>query len=599
MPIPREEIPGLIKKSEEKRVEQWKRDYFEKVCKNLQVHTKGQLFEKVDSLFPNEHPTSKDHAIKTYEPITKGSIWKAINNINRIFSNSSFSITVSDELTKFLSDYEWKGQNLLDIYLEMWINFSLAEDPNGLFVVYPIEYAEERNICPLQFVRSELIRSWTKKQISFVSEIDSSVAYYYETVAQKREVYYDAKVEGLNARTCTQTTYNQRLRVKIEKEVVHLFTLDGFIIYQSTGGNSFDWTVYQFPQTHSVLAVFPGGGMIVDKADTPIFDSFVSPFNPFGNLALLQHRNHRAVDLMFSYPRLGELETPCDKCEGGKIKGKKTTRNPNGISDCGVCNGSGFVTVQSPYKTYRRKYDPQDAGDNKHLNTPPVEFYSPDTGIINYSKESWKDYLELAEQAVFVQQKVKTGNVESADSKNLDQEEMFSWLINISKVFYSGMRIFLQSLEAYVNDSETTVSVEKPYSFAVLTEGEAFAELNAILTSEAPIFVKGNRVDNFLSKFVSKGSPIIKAVNVLKKYDPLLFYSLKEIQAFKSSNTITADMWTKHILAYPELMRLWQFDNNLFEKPDEQIMTALDASIASHNIPKPGDGLKTAIGSQL
>lgn len=599
MPIPVDDIPALIKKSEEKRLQSWKKEYFERVAKNLQVHTKGQLFDKVDTLFPNEHQASKDHALKTYEPITKGSIWKAINNVNRIFANSSFSITVSDELNQFLTDYEWKGQNLLDVYLEMWINHSLAEDPNGLFVVYPLEYAEEKNICPIQFVRSELIKSWTKNQISFISEIDSTVSYFYETATTKREVFYDSSIEGINARSCTQTTYNQRLRVKVENEVVHLFTLDGFIIYNNTTKKTFEWLVYQFPETHSVLAVFPGGGMIIDKADTPIFDSFVSPFNPFGNLALLQHRNHRAVDLMFSYPRMSELETPCDKCEGGKIKGRKSTSNPTGISNCGVCNGSGFVSIQSPYKVYKRKYDPQDAGDNKHLDTKPVDFYSPDAAIIDYSKKSWREYLELAEEAVFVQKKTQTGNVESAESKGIDQEEMFSWLMNISKVFYNGMRLFLQSLEAYVNDSETVVSVEKPYSFAVLTEEEAFVGLNLILTSEAPIFVKGNRVDNFLSKFVSKGSPIIKAVNVLKKYDSLLFYSLKEIQAFKSSNTITSEMWTKHILAYPELMRLWQIDNNLFEKSDDDIMKALDASIASHNIPKPGDGMKTAIGSQL
>lgn len=339
--------------------------------------------------------------------------------------------------------------------------------------------------------------------------------------------------------------------------------------------------------------------MIADKADTPIFDSFVSPFIPFGNLTLLQHRNHRAVDLMFSYPRMSELETPCDKCTSGKIKGRKSTSNPTGLTDCGVCNGSGFVSVQSPYKVYKRKYDPSDAGDNKHLNTPPVDFYAPDAAIIEYSKESWKDYLKLAEEAVFIAKKVQTGNVESAESKGFDQEEMFSWLMNISKVFYNGMRVFLQSLEDYVNNSETVVSVEKPYSFAVLTEEEAFVALNLILTSAAPIFVKGNRVENFLSKFVSKGSPINKAVDILKRYDPLLFYSLGEIQAFKSANTITAEMWTRHILAYPELTKLYHADNTLFEQEPDAIIKQLDAAIATYNIPKPGDGLKNAILPQL
>lgn len=85
MPIDPALIPALIKNAETKTVDKWKKTYYKKVARELQVHTKGQLFKKVNTLFPNEHPDSKAHCIATYEPITKGSVWKGINNLKRIF----------------------------------------------------------------------------------------------------------------------------------------------------------------------------------------------------------------------------------------------------------------------------------------------------------------------------------------------------------------------------------------------------------------------------------------------------------------------------------------------------------------------------------
>lgn len=587
MPIDPASIPTLIKTAETKKIEGWKQDYFEKVAKSLQVHTKGQLFAKVDTLFPNEHPDSKAHCLATYEPITKSSIWKGINNLKRIFSQSSFSFKVGDELAAWLDEYEHDGYNLLNYFLEMWVHKAIAEDPNGLFVLYPMDWAEERKICPLQFVRSELIKSMTQDAIAFVSEADSEVKYYYENVVTKREVFYDQTVQNLNARSWTETTYNERLKVKIVKEVVHLFTKDGILIYEGAGNKSFNFQTVDFGEPLTALPIFPAGGTIADKADQLLFESFVGPFIPFGNLALLQHRNHRAVDLQFSYPRMSELQVPCDHkgCQGGRVKCHKSTAFPDGFMPCPTCKGTMYVTVQSPYKVYTPRYDPNDTNENKHLQVDPVKFYAPDTGIINYSKDSWKDYLKLAEEAIFVMQKVYTGNVQSAESKGIDMEELYAWLNNIGKTFYNNVRAMLQAAEEYISANPVTVSVEIPYSYAILTEGEAFLALTNILQSAAPIFIKANQVENFVAKFVSKDSPVIRALEILKQYDPLLFYSTNEIQTFKASNTITAEMWTNHILGYPMLLKLYQEDKLLFDNSDEQIMKQLDKEISELGIP--------------
>lgn len=593
MPIPAEQIPLLIQAARDNKIPRWKLDWFKKVANNLQVHTKGQLFTKVDALFPNEHPDSKRHCLETYEPITRGSIWKGINNLGRIFSNSSFSINTGDDLQAWLTEYTFEGQNALTYFVDLWTSKAVAEDPNGLFVVYPPDYAEERGMCPLQFVRSEFRHAEGKlpdgtEYVAFTSEHDSEVTYQVESDSVTRELFFDETVGRVNGRNVVQTTYNQRICTRVKKRVLHVVTKDGILVYPADQrANTTEWDAYQFPDQLSGLPVFAAGGVVSEQTETKLYESFVSPFQPFGNLAIIQHRNHRAVDLQFSFPRMAEIQTPCDnhKCSGGVIKGQPTEEVPDGKFKCQRCAGSGWVTVQSPYKSYSRRYDPNDGNNNEHLKVPPVEFFSPDVGIVNYSKDAWKDYLKMAEDAIFIMQKVYTGQVQSAESKNIDLDAMYAWLLGISKTFYNNLRIFLQALEDYLERKPSVCTVEKPYSFAILTEEEAFLALNGILTSDAPVFVKGNQVENFVNKFVSKSSPVVKALAVLKQYDLLLFYSLAEVQAFKAANTITQEMWTRHVLAYPVLLRLYEQDKNLFDQDIATITAQLDAEIAAFEIP--------------
>jgi hypothetical protein len=598
MPIDREQIPALIKAAQTKPLDTWKKDYYEKVAKALQVHTKGQLFSKVDTLFPNEHPDSKAHCIATYEPITKSSIWKGINNLQRIFAHSSFTYQVSDQLADWLGEYEYNGMNLLNYFLQEWVAKAVAEDPNGLFVIYPPDWAEERGICPVQWVRSEMIKSVTRDAVAFISEADSTVTYSYESSVVSRKVFEDPSVNALNAITCTEVSYNQRLKVKVVKEVVHLFTRDGFLIYSPTNKkDNFDTTIVDFPDPLNQLPVFPGGGTIADKADVPLFESFVQPFVPFGNLALIQHRNHRAVDLQFSYPRMSELQMPCDHkgCAGGKVKCPKTNTYPDGFMPCPKCKGNGFTTVQSPYKVYNPRYDPNDENKNEHLKVDPVKFYSPDVGIIDYSKDAWKDYLKQAETSIFVSQKVYTGQVQSAESKDIDLEDMYAWLLNPSKTFYNNLRVLLQALEDYTVRNPSIVSVERPFSFAILTEAEAFLAMDKILQSTAPVFIKGNQVENFVSKFVSKDSPVIRALDILKQFDPLLFYSANDVQTFKGANVISQDMYKIHVLAYPVMIKLYLQNRDFFNQDDKTIMDQLTKEIATYNVAEAGGGLRTAV----
>lgn len=583
-------IDQILQLINEGKLPEWWSQYASQLAYNLQVHTKGLMFDKVTGLYPHEHPDSQKHCIQSYESITKGSIWKAINNIIRIFNNSSYNIQISDKTKEYLQKYEEKEGSFFSEFLQEWIKYAVATDPNGICVVYPPEYSEDiyRYVC-----FKDLVMMPTDDILLFVSEEESEKKYEFCDIEYTKEIFMDytyVKEGQPNVRHNTVRTYNRRLEVHYVNKVYHAFTKTHFIRFYKTDPGDTEWKYdfIKFDKEFDSLPYFESGGVEIEG---DVYESFVQPFVPFGNLALMSHRNHRAVDLMFSYPRMSEVMQPCDDCKGtGHIKCDLTI-DPSGQRPCTKCNRSGYITIQSPYKVYRKTHDSFDV-DNKVLSTPSVEFYSPDAAILVYSKDQWKTYLEQAETAVFVQQQIETGNVQAAKSKEIDREELYAWLYNISKVLYSNLKQALQYIETYLNGDPINVSVEMPTSFAILTESEAFDALVVILTSTAPVAIKANQVDNFVNKFISESSPVKRALHILKKFDLLLYYSSDELIALKGQGIIDQQMWQKHTLAYPVLIQMYELDKNLFDLEDDIIIEKLGTEIEKYSLTT---SLKTSV----
>lgn len=586
-------LAKLMTLIQEGKMPDWWKNYAAQMAYNLQVHTKGLMFDKITGLYPNEHPESKKHCIQSYESITKGSIWKAINNINRVFNNSSYSIQVSEKTRLVIEKYQEGEGSLFTQFLEDWIKYAVAEDPNGICVAYPIEYTEDlyRYVC-----HTELVMPPTAEILIFISLEESEYKIEYVDYEYDKEIFIDTEyADGApNIRHHVVKTFNRRLVKKMVNPVYHAFTKTYFVrIFKETAGDKdFLYEYIKFKKPLQTLPYFENGGVEVQE---DIYESFVQPFIPFGNLSLIAHRNQRAVELMFYYPRMSEVQEPCDVCNTkGRIPCEKSV-NATGWETCKICKGSGYLSIQSPYKVYRKVRDTFDQ-DNKVFSTPSVEFYSPDKGILELVQSTWKEYLEQAEEAVFVQQKIKTGNVEAAKSKQLDQEGLFSWLTNIAKVFFNNLQLFLQYTENYNNASPMKVSVERPYSFAILTESEAFEALTTILTSDAPVLLKASQVDNFINKFVSESSPVKRALQILKKFDLLLYYSNADVITLKAQGTVSGKMVIQHTLAYPVLIQLYEIDKTLFDLEDDKIIEKLTTEIDKYDITRD---LKMTIANPL
>lgn len=564
-------IAALVKKIGEDRMPDWWVHYASQLSYNLQVHTKGLLFDKVTGLYPNEHPDSQKHCINSYESITKGSIWKAINNIIRVFNNSSYNIQISDRTRAVIEEYQDSEGSLFSQFLEDWIKYAVATDPNGLCVWYPLDYTDDlyRYVCYRDLV------SVSDDTLIFVSEYESEKKYEFVNEKVGREIFidYGYGVEGglPNVNHTSIRTFNRQLETRYTNKVYHVFTLTHFIrFYKDDPGDPvFKYEFWAHPKELETLPYFENGGVEVEAG---LYESFVQAFVPFGNLALMAHRNQRATDLMFSYPRMSEVQQPCDECSSkGQVP---CATSDTGWETCKTCKGSKYLAIQSPYKVYKKIHDSFDV-DGKVFSTPSVEFYTPPTAVMDYNNKQWQNYLGQAEEAVYVQRKVDTGNVESFEKKRLDQEGMYTWLDNIAKVLYNNLQMGLQYLENYVNPSPMTVSVERPYSYAILTESEAFEALALMLNSPSPAPVKDNQIDNFVNKFISDSSPIKRVIHILKKYDPLLYFTDETLSNYRGLNSVSTSDLIKHIYAYPLLKQMYELDNGLFELEDDAIIARL------------------------
>jgi hypothetical protein len=586
-------LKQIVSIIEKPRMPQWWLDYAAQIAYNLQVHTKGLLFDKITGLYPHEHPDSNKFVVQSFEPITKGSIWKAINNIIRVFNNSSHNVDISDTLKTFLEDYDKNEGSFFSQFLDSWIKYAVAEDPNGICVVYPQEYAPDdfyRYVC-----YSDII-AITDDFLVFKSYSESEIKMEFTDLTYCNDFFMDFTDPLTGEATDTPQpnwkhnvvkSFNRRLKTTYLNPVYHVFTKEVFVrvFKPDPSDTEYSYEFETFKKPLDTLPYFQAGGVEIAKN---VYESFVQPFVPFGNKALIADRNKRAVDLMFSYPRMSEVQQPCDDCKGS---GWQDTIQSHGT--CKTCRGAKFITPQSPFKVYRKVHDSFDA-DGKVFSTPAVDFHTPEVGILNYAAEQPDSYLEKAEEAVFVQQKVKTGNVEAAKSKQEDKEGMFAWLFNIAKVFYSNLELSLQYMENYLGTGYTA-AVEKPYSFAILTESEAFEALTVLLTSPAPIFLKASQIDNFVSKFISESSPVKRAVEILRQFDPLLYYSDDAIAQYKGMGGVDQKILLKHIYAYPVLMKLYSEDPELFDKKDANIITMIQSEVDTYETTD----LKTQIVKQL
>jgi hypothetical protein len=532
---------GSIKKP--KHYDQWK-----KVRETMYVHTRGKNPGNIlTGRRPNEDPEVQKYRLSIYEPITKGSINRAIDKLYRIFVSANFSIQVSEELSIYLGEKKFNNQYFYN-FIQKYVVRRMIEDPNGWLVWIP--YGEgltnpgvKVEVEPV-LISSAQIKYIDEDAITWMDDEEHSEVLEYGKKKVSGEVYY----------TLTDVGFYKHIQV----------------------GNKSDKRFELVPIYIHDMGFLPGTVLGGDLTDEDYFESYFSAFVPFANEAIRQYSDWQGVMTTSAFPYREEQSETCSApgCRDGFVY-------DNDLGDsraCRSCKGTGKVISRSPYGVFMRA--PSNVIDGQTNSTEPmIRFVSPPVDIINYSGEAWQILLKKAEEALHLN---VIDESQSGIAKMIDREDSFSQLTKINnnvfdEIIYNSLRF----IEKYRNVSNPMdPMIVKPISFSMKTEEDLISEINSLTDKNAPVAFLVETTKDLAKKRFSGNKVISRIVEVLVTYDPIYHVNTKDKQMLLAAGTIKKEDVVKSLFAYKVLQGIVsQNGTEYLEKPLTEIFADLDNAL--------------------
>lgn len=513
------------------------------------IHTRGKNpGEILTARRPNEDPDVQRYRLAIYEPITKGSMNRAIDKLFRIFQNANFSISVSDELNTYLSEHKLDGQYFYS-YIQKFVVRRMIEDPNGWLVWIPVgegltNPAVKVDVEPL-LLMSDQIKVLEPGLLTWKSNDEFSDVMVNGKLQKTGAVYY----------TLTDTGFykHNQFGQSIDKK------FDTVMIYQHD------------------IGIIPGVILGGDLTDENFFDSYFSAFVPFANEAIRQYSDWTAVMTTSAFPYREEIAETCNAkgCRDGVVYNHESEEHET----CGICKGTGRVISRSPFGVFLREKSNPALGVDGDVNGPMIRFISPDVSIIEYSGQAWQILLKKAEESLHLN---VIDESQSGVAKMIDREDSFSQLTKISNNIFDEI-IFksLLFIEKYRNVTEPMNPViVKPISFSMKTEDDLIDELNKLSDKNAPIAFLVESTKDLARKRFSGNKSVSRMVEVLVSYDPIFHLNTKDKQMLLAAGSIKRDDLIRSLFAYKTLTSITaEFGTEFLEKPLGEIFAELDKRI--------------------
>lgn len=521
-------------------------DHWTKVREEMYVHTRGKNPGKIlTDRRPNEDPDVQKYRLMIYEPITKGSMNRAIDKLYRIFISANFSIQVSQELSQYLDLKKFKNQYFYS-YIQKYVVRKMIEDPNGYLVWIPYGEGLENPAVKVD-VDGYLVSS------EHIKYVDDDTLMWYEP-KEKSEVLEAGK--------------------KVYKgDVYYTMTSESFYKHTQYGVKSdknFQVTEIYRHNIGYLPAMVLGG----DMTDEDYFESYFSPFLPFGNEAIRQYSDWQGVMTTSAFPYREEVAENCDApgCRGGAVFNEEENEH----YPCKICKGTGRIIVRSPYGVFMRDKGNGAFDGNALSDAPMVRFVSPNVDIIQYSGEAWQTLLTKAEDALHLNY---IEEAQSGAAKLVDREDGFMSLTKISNnVFDEIIYKSLQIIEKYRNVVQSFDPViVKPVSFSMKTEEALMFEITQMSEKNAPVAFLVETTKDLAKKRFSGNKTISRVIEILVSYDPIYHIATRDKQMLLASGTIKKDDVVKSLFAYKTLMALLSVNGTKYlEKNLAEIFADLD-----------------------
>ena len=541
----------IDKLSEPENLKDWNR-----VRNEMFVHTRGKLPEKLlNTRRPNEDEHVYKYRLEVYEPITKGSMNKAIDKLFRLFQSANYSVKVSTDLDEYLSFKRFKNEHFIG-FIQKYVLRRMIEDPNALLVTIPtgeglIDPAIKIDVDAL-IVPSNHIKYISNDAVCWLQDKEKSIV----------------------------TKGGKKVK---EGKVYSTLTREGYFKHVQTGNaasNKYELIEVYYHNIGNVPAVVLGGNPTVED----YFESYFSPFLPFGNECIRQYSDWTGVMTMSAFPYREEVAEDCDAkgCRNGVIFDKETEEHIT----CKKCKGTGKIMSRSPYGVFIRSKSSGVFEGGQVDNSPLVKFISPPVDIIKYSGEAWENLLRKAEEALHL---IFVDEAQSGKAKEIDREESDSMLTKISNnVFDEIIFKTLLYMEKYreLNDPIEPVIV-KPISFRTRTEEDLILEINQLSDKNAPVAFQVEAAKDLAKKRFSGNKAISRMVEILVAFDPIYHVNTANKAVLLANGTIKKQDIVKSLFAYKTLNEIISIEGTefleeplttIFERMDQELVKFYDNS---------------------
>lgn len=489
----------------------------------MAVHIEGAF---PDRLITTRRPHEGEDILKyrkaNYEPITKGGMQEAVDSLHRIYNDLYYSINSnSEEFLEYINSNVFDGFTYMG-YVQNRLTKQMLLDPNAWLVVLPTGEGLTQSNVSVKPVVVEV--PCTEQYMQTPDFIMFRAVDEYEMVEGAN---YKAEYSGAVFYIVT-TSDIYRVR-QIGKKSDNNFTVD--FVY-THGQNSIPYVVL--------------GGEWVSTAR--VYESFFAQYVPNANEAIRQYSDWQGSMVTCAYPIRVIKYVDCTnpECHGGYVSTEGGSQEA-----CGVCNGAGKIIPSSPYGVIMRE-DVTDI-DEQADKTPPIEFVSPDTSILQYSKDAWNEQLETAKNNLHIYQGYAG---ESAEARLIGQEREYAMINKISNNVYDNLVAgVLDIMAAYMDvNGNITIQVTKPKEFQLKSASDLRDEVKALKEAGAPQPVIKEATRNYLLRKFDNNEKAQNEQLFLLDYDPLYTYGLEEKISLNSVGVVPEEDLYSSVYA-PQILR--------------------------------------------
>jgi hypothetical protein len=497
-------------------------DKWKEIFEEMSVHTRKA---KPESLLlkrrPNEDPEVTQYRLDNFEPITYGSMNRALDEATRIIGGVNFTVqNASEKLLAYIKNQKFEGVPF-NLFMEQNAFKRCIEDPNGLFVTLPHGEGVEnsaKEVNPfVYFVYSGDIKYLAEDAICFLSEEKSPLRTTGNKVEYCGDVYY-----------ILDKVWWYKL-----KQVGTKSKPEWELVYQ-----------YQHKMNHVPYGIFRG-----DYCSDGYYNSYFGPYNAFANEAIRQFSDSQAVHIMSAYPLREEFYAEVDAWKAVEKSNNPVDENEQKFE--GSTELKPFS--RSPHSVIIRKIPPADGAAGVFqaelpADVPSVRFIHPEVDIVKYTADSWKQLLELAEKAL----NLTTSNFyRSEGQQEMDEAPKLSMIQKIGNNFYDNLLLqTLRYFEAYLNNKpySESLTIVKPSVFDLKTEADIVEEISTLTDKKAPIVFLSEATKDLAKKRFSGNLVSQKIFEVISTYDPFFIYTSEQKDSMVLSGSFDKDPIKKSIV---------------------------------------------------